>query len=150
MMALHGFVSLLRDAKERNQTPRLVLRAGGCLDIVVHAVARDGVSGLTLGETPRGVIVPFSAICLIEDERRDVAATVGVLARAGMDQPAVTYLELLENSRRLSHMVTFHTPHARHTGLIVALAPGVVVLSDVTGTVTAVAQDAIGWLSIEG
>lgn len=157
---MHGFVALLRHAKHNALRAHLTLTTHNSLDVMVGVVGRDVVGGTVggtaggtvggdMGGATHGVVVPFSSIAWIDLAAEGVSSLVDALGAAGSDEPRVQVSDLFDNSRRLSHTVTCHTLRGDISGVIVALAPGVVVLHSPSGHTRALASAAILWFSVD-
>ena len=118
------------------------------LEITVAVVGHDVVSGTTGGAT-HGAVVPFRSISWVELTTEAISSVMDILETPDSAEPTARYRDFFENSRRLSHPVTCYTASGSISGLIVALAPGVIVLRGSAGRTRALASAEILWFSVD-
>lgn len=137
MLAEHGFVRVLLSAKASARPVRVVVDSGVSLDVVIRAVGFDVLSAETQGLRTQGVVIPVRSLSWI-----DVA---GLEIQGGLPTPGShpSFRDFVENSRRLSHQVTFHTRAGVLTGVIGECSGDVLAVVDYTGHSRVVATAAI-------
>lgn len=138
----------MRHAKQNAVPARLTLSSGVLIELSVAVVGHDVVSGTTGGAT-HGAVVPFGSISWIEVATEAISSVMDILETPDSAGPTARYGDFFDNSSRLSHSVTCYTASGAISGLIVAVASGVVVLRGSAGRTRALASAQILWFSVD-